>query len=147
MSGRAAEVPSKYLRSYTAPARSIGNRYSRANSSRRSRRIRRLGPLASALASRPSTYSFWTTAARTGPARQRFGLQAFHFLLLADVGGEANDFTTVVLSQPGDDHRSVQSPRVGEDDGLNLRICHGVLLYLRADRPRPPDDCWKHTAL
>ena len=49
-------------------------------------------------------------------------LQAFQFLALADVRGEANDLAPVVLLEPGHDDRSVQSSGVSQDHLFDLTL-------------------------
>ena len=55
--GRAIEVPSRYLSSYTQPARTIFHTYSLTNSSFMSATCTSLAPVFSALASRPLSSS------------------------------------------------------------------------------------------
>src|SRR5437763_5186303 len=64
MTGRAMAVPSRYVRAYMAPARSVGNTKSRTNSSRRSSTTQSMAPERLAFSTRPpSSPAPWPTSA------------------------------------------------------------------------------------
>ena len=62
-------------------------------------------------------------------------LQTVQLIPLAHIGGHGDDLgVVVVLLQPGDDDRSIQSSGISEDDFFDLRHCN-CLLFSRARGP------------
>ena len=57
---------------------------------------------------------------------ERLLLQALGLLGLTDVDGDRDDLAAVVLLEPGDDDRRVETARVGEGDLADLRRAHAA---------------------
>ena len=51
-------------------------------------------------------------------------MKSVQFFLLADVAGHGDDFTLIILFEPGDDDGRIQSARVSQNHFLD----HGVFL-------------------
>jgi hypothetical protein len=90
-SGRAIDVPSRYLCSYTPPERTSFHRYSLTNSSRMS--------------------ATWTSDA---PVLRAFSSARQFIAALADVAAHGDHFAAVVFLQPRNDDGRIEAARVGE---------------------------------